>query len=85
MVSKKINTKGQVLVVNTLFMSQLLYLALCMHTPTWVIQQYREIVSKFVWNNKLPKVKYTTMINNIDEGGLNLHDLESKIKAIKLN
>jgi hypothetical protein len=82
---RKLTLKGKVLVANTLFLSQLLYLGSCMHTPKWVIHQYRDIVSKFIWNNKPPKVQYTTMINNIDEGALNLQDLECKINAIKLN
>jgi hypothetical protein len=59
---RKLTLKGKVLVANTLFLSQLLYLGSCMHTPTWVIARYREIVSKFIWNNKPPKVKYTTML-----------------------
>jgi hypothetical protein len=81
---RKLTLKGKVLVANSLFISQLLYLGSCMYTPTWVIQQYKEIVTRFIWNNKPPKVKYTAMINSIDEGGLNLHDLETKLKSIKL-
>jgi hypothetical protein len=56
-----------------------------MQTPKWVTAHYREIVSKFIWNNKPPKVKYTTMIKRIEDGGLNLQDLECKIKSMKLN
>jgi hypothetical protein len=81
---RKLTLQGKVLVANTLFMSQLLYVGSCMYTPLWVIQQYKEIVTRFIWNNKPPKVKYTAMINSIAEGGLNLHDLESKLKSIKL-
>jgi hypothetical protein len=56
-----------------------------MHTPTWVMQQYKEIITKFIWDNKPPKVKYSTMISSVSEGGLNLHDIECKLKSIKLS
>ena len=42
------------------------------------------MVQEFIWNKKPPKVKYTCMINNIDNGGMKLQDLESKIKSLKL-
>jgi hypothetical protein len=35
--------------------------------------------------SKPPKVKYTAMINKIEDGGLNLQDLECKLKSIKIN
>jgi hypothetical protein len=82
---RNLTLKGKVTVVNTLFISQLLYLGSCMYTPKWVLARYKEIVTKFIWNNKPPKVKYTTMIKQVEDGGLNLHDLECKIKSMKIN
>jgi hypothetical protein len=34
---------------------------------------------------KPPKVRYTTMINKIEDGALKLQDLESESKSIKLS
>ena len=48
---------------NTLFLSQLLYPGSCMYTPGWVIDQYKEIFTKFICNNNPLKVKYTAMLN----------------------
>ena len=82
---RNLTLKGKVLVANTLFLSQRLYLGTCIYTPEWVRSRYKEIITKFIWNNKPPKVKYTTMINKIEDGGLNLQDLQCKIKSTKIN
>jgi hypothetical protein len=66
-------------------LSQLLYLGSYKYTPEWVKDQYEEVITTFVWNNNPPKVKYTAMTNKIEDIGLNLQDLECKIKSIKIN
>jgi hypothetical protein len=42
------------------------------------------LVQEFIWDKNPPKVKYTCMIINIDNGGLKLQDLECKIESLKL-
>jgi hypothetical protein len=80
-----VSLKGKVLVTNTLLLSQLLYLGSCMYTPRWVFDKYKQIITKFIWNNKPAKVKYSTMIAKIEDGGLYVQDLETKVEAMKLN
>ena len=81
---RNLTLKGKVLVSNTLLLSQLLYLGSCMYTPKWVFNKYKQIITKSIWNNNPPKVKYSTMIAKIEDGGLNVQDLETTIEAIKL-
>jgi hypothetical protein len=80
---RKLILKGK-MVVNTLFLAQLLSLSTSLYTPKWVIEQFLEIITTFIWNGKPPKVKYTAMINSIEYGELNLQDLSSKINAIRV-
>jgi hypothetical protein len=56
-----------------------------MYTPGCVKDHYKEIVTKFISNSKPPKVKYTTLINKIEDSGLNVQNLECKLKSIKSN
>jgi hypothetical protein len=72
---RKLTLKGKVLVANTLLLSQLLYLGSCIYNLAWVYDRYKQIITSFIWNNKPPKVKYSTMIAKIEDGGLNLQDL----------
>ena len=83
---RNLTLKGKVLVSNTLLLSQLLYLGSCMYTPKWVFDKYKQIITKFIWNNKPSKVNTPpTLQKRIEDGGLNVQDLETKIEAIKLN
>jgi hypothetical protein len=81
---RKISLKGRVLVANTMAMSQLTYLSSVMHTPDWAITKYNKIIEKYIWQNKPAKVKYTTMIDTLENGGLRLQDLKTKIKSLKV-
>jgi hypothetical protein len=81
---RKMTLKGKIIIVNTLLMSQMIYICSVLQPPDWAIKKFKECVSNFIWNNKKPKVKYNCMIGNISDGGLKLQDLECKVKALKL-
>jgi hypothetical protein len=49
-----------------------------------MIQNIKDIATKSVWNDKPPKIKYSCMINTLENGGLKLQDVDSKIKSLKL-
>jgi hypothetical protein len=81
---RKLTLKGKILVANTLLMPIMLYPCSVIHTPTWVIFKYKEIIVNFIWDGKPPKVKYKAIINDIPNGGLKLQDIETKVKALQL-
>ena len=49
----------------------------------WIDQRIQNLITSFIWNNKPPKVKYKVMINTVENGGLGLQDLESKLKSVR--
>ena len=55
-----------------------------MHMPKAYIAEIKKRITNFIWNGKLPKVKYSTLISTIEEGGLALQDVECKLKAIQI-
>jgi hypothetical protein len=81
---RKLTLIGKIQIVNTLALSQLLYAGTVLAMPKMYITEYNKIIKEFLWNKKPPKVKYTTLIGPIEEGGLKLHDLNCKLTAIKL-
>jgi hypothetical protein len=81
---RKLTIKGKILVVNTFIIPQLIYLCNVLDTPIWVIEKYESVVKDFIWGNKPAKVKYTSLVNTIENGGLKLTDLTCKIQALKL-
>ena len=55
-----------------------------MQPPNWVLTKYKELIVKFIWDGKPPKVKYRAIISDIPNGGLKLQDLETKVKSLHL-
>jgi hypothetical protein len=81
---RKLTLKGKILVANTLLMPIMIYPCSVIDTPLWVITKYKEIVMKFIWGGKPPKVKYSAIINDIPNGGLKLQDLQTKVRSLHL-
>jgi hypothetical protein len=51
--------------------------------PKKYIDSYNRLIIEFMWNKKLSKIKYSTIIADIEDGDLKLQGLKSKIQALK--
>ena len=65
-------------------MPKLLYVSTILETPQEIIKQMERMVYKFLWKGP-DKVTRLSVINMLKNGGLNLTDLETQIKAIRLS
>ena len=79
---RKLSLKGKITVVNSLALSKLLYLCSVIHVPEIVYSEVKTIISDFLWDGKVAKIAYATLIMNIDNGGLKLVDLKTKVKSL---
>ena len=50
-----------------------------------LIEQLNIIHKNFVWNNKHPKIKHSTLIASYSEGGYNDIDINTKLSSIKVS
>ncbi len=82
--SRPLTLKGKITVIQNVIIPQVLYLCSVLHTPEKIIKRLHDLITQFVWNKKKPKVKHTTMVGCIEDGGLKLPDIRSKIKSIKI-
>ena len=71
--------------INTRAISPLLYLANVMHVPSQVITEVNGLITDFLWDGKPAKIAYNVMIQSTKNGGRNLVDFESKVKALKVS
>ena len=69
---------GKILIVKTFGLSNLVYSFSTQTCNQPCINKIQKSVNKFIWQNKPPKVKHTTMIGPYDEGGVKAPDLESQ-------
>jgi hypothetical protein len=81
---RKMTIRGKIQIINTLIIPQMLYPSTVLAIPKSCIDEYNHAIIKFLWNNKPAKVKYRSLINTIDKGGLKLQDLQSKVDSIKI-
>lgn len=81
---RKLSIKGKITVINTLAISKLIYLASIIKVPDTVFTEVKQLIVDFLWEGKTAKIAYSTLIQGIEQGGLKLVDLETKVKSLRL-
>ena len=79
---RNLSLKGKITVVNTIAISNMIYVSSVIHTPKWVIKKFKSIITNFIWDGKPAKIKYSNLIMSVENGGLRLQDYETKINSI---
>ena len=74
---------GKIKVIKTLLLPKFTYLFHSIHVPGNVIKKINSLFFNFIWTGKTEKIKRNTIIGNKYEGGLDMIDTKSFIKAIK--
>ena len=75
---------GKIVVLNTLIASLFVHKFMALPTSKQeFFSKYKSIVTYFLWNGKVAKVRYDKLVQRLDRGGLKLVDLETKNHALK--
>ena len=84
--SRNLTLMGRILVVNTLVESLFVHRMQCVEAmPHHMYKKYHELILKFVWKGKRPKIAFSTLNASKKQGGLRLVNLEFKHRALLLN
>ena len=76
---------GRAQVVNSLVIAQFIFRMLSLPTPRKdVCQEYKTMISKFIWGGKRARINYNKIIQKIENGGIKIADLLLKNKSIKV-
>ena len=77
---------GKVLVIKTLILSQIGFLAESLNVPNLVVKEIESLLWYFLWDGKQPLVSRNTMYLDKDEGGVNMPNLRNILisKRVKL-
>ena len=81
---RNLSFKGKAIVINSLVVSRLVYLATVLHIPEWVISTVRRILMDFMWRGKTPLISYKSLILPVNKGGLQLCDMANKRDALRI-
>ena len=55
-----------------------------MKCPKQVVDQLNAMQRGFIWNNKKPKIKHSTLVADYSEGGYKDLDIRTKLTALKV-
>lgn len=80
---RKLTLLGRINIVKTLGLSKLIYNASVLPVPKAFCELVNKITFGFIWDNKTPKIKKSTIIGDKGNGGLNMIDFTLMNKALK--
>ena len=75
---------GKVTIIKTFLIPKLLYVSSIIETPSDIIRKMERMIYRFLWDGP-DKVTRNSVRNTIEHGGLNLTDIETQIKALRLS
>ena len=82
--SRNLSIKGKITILRTQAMPIILYLASVLSISNESIEIIDKLFFDFIWPNGKHHVKKKVLIQEIEDGGLKMPDIESMIKSIKL-
>lgn len=77
--NREMSLKGKVTVLKSLVISLLQYPCTCTNTPQRVFDEFKKIMVDFLWSGKKSKIAYALLVQDIDQGGLSLPDLHTRV------
>lgn len=81
---RDLKIKGKVIVVNSLIMSKVNYVLAVLDLPKWVSNNINKMVTRFIWGAEKGKIARKTLIGKFNEGGQQLVDITTKMKAYRI-
>ena len=75
---RNLTLEGKVTVFKASAIYKIVNLALITDIPTSTMKELNKIQEEFIWKNKNPKIKHTTLCKNYDNGGLKISALHQK-------
>ena len=73
---------GRILIFKSLALSKLLYVSTMKCLPKQMLDRLNTLQKSFIWSNRKPKIKHSTLIADYGEGGYK--DIKSKISALRV-
>ena len=80
---RNVTLYGHITILKSLAISKLIYNTSVLTFPTKFIAMVNQAMTQFVWNKKA-KIKYRTMIELKEQGGLDMPDFQITLKRLKL-
>ena len=81
---RNLTLMGKIVVINTLVSTIFIHKLLALPDPLEIFyKEYKQLVLDFIWDSKIPKIKYDRLIQRYENLGIKLIDMEIKNVALK--
>ena len=81
---KQASIFGRAILINTFIEPKLIYPAISLDPPAHIIKAFKKIIRSFIFKGTISCIRHNTLIQSKVDGGINLHDIESKIVSFRL-
>ena len=81
--SRGLSIYGKVTIIKSFLIPKFVYACSVLPTPRELIKELNKLLFKFLWKGT-DKVKRVSVINEYEEGGLRMIDLECMVKSLRL-
>ena len=75
--------EGKITIFKTLAISKIIHLSLVTNIPTQIINELNKRQKEFIWNEKSPKIKHSTLCNKYESGDLKNLNFLSKVISLQ--
>ena len=81
---RDLSLKGKIIALKSILLPTVLFQCNNLFVPDWFITQINCLLFKFLWNNKPAKIKWESIVADIEEGGLRMPHFPSIVQSHKV-
>ena len=81
--SRNLSLRGKIMIIKALILPQIQFLFSMLFTPDQILKKIDDMLFKYLWSNKPPKIKHNTIIAPTQKGGLGMVDVYEVHTAAK--
>ena len=80
---RNLTLEGKIIIFKTITISKTVFQLFIKPVPKIIINEVEKIQKAFLWKNSTSKIKYDTIFNDNETGGLKNVDIRNKIIALQ--
>ena len=69
--------------IKTYILSKIVFLATIIETPHAIVRELKDMCFTYLWNGKRDRIKRSTMIRDIQDGGLKMIDIDAFLLSLR--
>ena len=80
---RSLTIKGRITITRAFIASQPVYMSSCIEIPKKLLRRIQSKIMQFVWRGRPPKVAKDVLVQDIEQGGLKLIEVEVFVQSIR--